>query len=126
MKDIVPALVAASIMIPGVLNVFVLLFITWWVRGEVDSRLSRCSVVVDIKTTFGGLGFIGDLYRVGTVACVLMFPKLFLKRRVIDIRQVAGFPNKLKRLIVVPFLLNIIFFTAMLVFRAWLYFYDFQ
>lgn len=125
MKDIVPGLVATSIMIPGILSLLVLLFITWWVRGEVDSRLSRCSIIVDINATFGGLGFIGDVYRVGTVACILIFPKLFLKRGVIDVRQVVDFPKKWKLLIVVPFFLNIIFFTAMLVFRAWLYFYDF-
>lgn len=124
MKSIVPGMVAASIMIPSLINLLVTLLVTLRVRDDVDLYLSRCSVMKDNKATFGGLGFVGDVHRVGTAACILAFSKPFIKRGIVDKVQVAKFPKALRVLIVVPFFLNLAFFTALAIFQFWIWLCD--
>lgn len=124
MSKFLPAIIAASIMIPLLLNLLVLVLVTYRVRGEVDSRLSRCSVVLGNKIAFAGLGLMGDVVRVGVVAIIFAFPKPFLKRGLIIWEDVVRFPRRLKFLISIPWVVNLILVIAMCVFRIYGYVYD--
>lgn len=124
MSSLIPAIVAASITVPLLLNLILMVVIALRVKDRVDSRLSRCSVVIDHKATFSGLGIMGDVVRVGVVAIIFLFPKPFLRRQVIDPKQTDEFPVKLKLLITIPWVANVVLVVAMCAFRIYGYVYD--
>ena len=125
MSDLSPGLVAALIMLLGLLNLAVLAFIAWKFKREVDARLSRCSILQNGNFLgSGGWDLMEDIQDLGLVAYILMFPGSLLKRGVIDGEQVAAFPKKLKKLIVVPVCVNIAFILAMFLFYLWMHFLE--
>lgn len=125
MSDLSPGLVAALIMLLGLLNLAVLAFIAWKFKREVDARLSRCSILQNgYFLGSGGWDLMEDIQDLGLVAYILMFPGSLLKRGVIDGEQVAAFPKKLKKLIVVPVCVNIAFILAMFLFYLWMHFLE--
>jgi hypothetical protein len=124
MNDLAPGLVAMLIMGLGIFNLLVMARIAYKVEDEVDEHLSRCSILSRSRLGFGGWEWTGDVQKLGLVAYILMFPKPLLKHGLVDAEQVAAFPKKLKKLIVVPVLLNLIFLLAMCLFRVWMYFYE--
>jgi hypothetical protein len=124
MNDLAPGLVAMLIMGLGIFNLLVMARIAYKVEDEVDVHLSRCSILSRSHFGFGGWEWTGDVQKLGLVAYILMFPNSLLKHGLVDAEQVAAFPKKLKKLIVVPVLLNLIFLLAMGLFRVWMYFYE--
>jgi hypothetical protein len=124
MASIEPGLIALIIMIPLLLDLAAIVVVTCCVRNKIDVLLSDCSVVVDHKLTFGGLGIMGDIVRVGVVGTIFMFPKLYLRRGFIDLSQVTAFPKKLRYLIVIPWVVAVVVAMALMLFRLWGYIYD--
>ncbi|MFP3926774.1 hypothetical protein [Pseudomonas sp. W5-36] len=124
MASIEPGLIALIIMIPLLLDLAAIVVVTCCVRDKIDVLLSDCSVVVDHKLTFGGLGIMGDIVRVGVVGTIFMFPKLYLRRGFIDLSQVTAFPKKLRYLIVIPWVVAVVVAMALMLFRLWGYIYD--
>ncbi len=124
MASIEPGLIALIIMIPLLLDLAAIVVVTCCVRDKIDVLLSDCSVVVDHKLTFGGLGIMGDIVRVGVVGTIFMFPKLYLRRGFINLSQVAAFPKKLRYLIVIPWVVAVVVAMALMLFRLWGYIYD--
>lgn len=124
MASIEPGLIALIIMIPLLLDLAAIVVVTCCVRDKIDVLLSDCSVVVDHKLTFGGLGIMGDIVRVGVVGTIFMFPKLYLRRGFINLSQVAAFPKKFRYLIVIPWVVAVVVAMALMLFRLWGYIYD--
>lgn len=124
MSSLISAIIAASIMIPLLLNLILMVVIALRVRNQVDSQLSRCSVVIDHKAIFLGLGIMGDVVRIGVIGIILIFPKPFLRRGVVDSRQIDGLPVELKLLIIIPWVTNVVCVIALFAFRFYLYMYD--
>lgn len=124
MTNIEPGLIALIIMVPLLLDLVAIVVVTCCVRHKIDVLLSDCSVVVDHKLTFGGLGIMGDVVRGGVVGTIFMFPKLYLRRGFIDLNQVAAFPKKLRYLIVIPWVIAVVVAMALMLFRLWGYIYD--
>ncbi|MFP3851074.1 hypothetical protein [Pseudomonas sp. W5-01] len=124
MASIEPGLIALIIMIPLLLDLAAIVVVTCCVRDKIDVLLSDCSVVVDHKLTFGGLGIMGDIVRVGVIGTIFMFPKLYLRRGFIDLSQVTAFPKKLRYLIVIPWVVAVVVAMALMLFRLWGYIYD--
>lgn len=106
------------------LSLISLVIMTCVARRIIDTLLSRCTVIADHKATFGGLGFVGDIIRVGTVCSVLLIPKAYAKKNFINEEQVRKFPAGLKTLIVGAWGLSFITVFTMVAFRVCLYLYD--
>ena len=117
-------LIAIFVMGLMFLSLISLVIVTCVARRRVDTLLSKCTVVADHKATFGGLGFLGDVIRVGTVCSVLLIPKAYARKNFIDEEQVRGFPAGLKTLIVGAWCLSFITVFTMVAFRVYLYLYD--
>jgi len=124
MKTIDPGLIATCVIGLALLSLISLGITTFVARRRIDRLLSRCTVVADHKAAFVGLGFMGDVLRVGTVFTVLLIPTLYARKKLIDEGQVRGFPSSLGRLIVNAWSLS--YFTAftMVAFGFYMYRYD--
>lgn len=121
MSSVDPGLVAAGIMIPMFIDLLAIVAMTCCIRNRVDILLSNCSVVADHKAAFSGLGFIGDVVRIGVVATIFLAPGVYLKRGVIDEAQIRIFPKRYKMLIVLPWVVSVIVLSALVGFRVWIY-----
>ncbi|WP_133752838.1 hypothetical protein [Pseudomonas sp. LP_7_YM] len=106
------------------LSLITLVITTCVARRRIDTLLSRCTVVADHKATFGGLGFIEDVIRVGTVCTILLIPKAYARKNFIDEEQVQEFPSGLRFLIVSAWSLIFIAALALVAFRFYMYLYD--
>jgi len=124
MSNLGLGIVATAIMIPLLLDLLAVVAVTLFVRNKVDILPSHCSVVVDNKSMFAGLGLSGDIVRIGVIGTFLICRKAYLKRNVIDEAQVRAFSFKLKLLIVVPWIIGLVLVILMFAFRLWLYVYD--
>lgn len=124
MKTMDPGLIATFVMGLMFLSLISLVIMTCVARRRIDTLLSKCTVVADHKATFGGLGFVGDIIRVGTVCSVLLIPKAYARENFIDEEQVRKFPAGLKALIVGVWGLSFITVFTMVAFRFYLYLYD--
>lgn len=119
-----PGLVATLIMFSVLVNLIAMVVVTLIARGKIGGLLSNCSIVLDSKAAFGGLGFMGDMMRVGLVGSILVMPNIYAKKQFIDVAQVEAFPRKLKLLIVCIWTWGFILFLAMLGFRLFIYIHD--
>lgn len=124
MNAIDPGLIATCIMGLMFLSLISLVIATCVARRKIDTLLSKCTVVVDHKATFGGLGFMGDVIRVGTVCAILLIPKAYARKNFIDEEQVREFPSGLRRLIVSAWSLIFLAAFALAAFRLYMYLYD--
>ena len=124
MKKMDSGLIAIFVMGLMFLSLISLVIVTCMARRRVDTLLSKCTVVADHKATVGGLGFVGDVIRVGTVCSVLLIPKAYARKNFIDEEQVRRFPAGLKTLIVGAWGLSFITVFTMVAFRVYLYLYD--
>jgi hypothetical protein len=100
MKTMDPGLIATCVLELMFLILITLVITTCVARRRIDRLLSRCTVVADHKAAFVGLGFMGDVIRVGAVFTILLIPRLYARKKLIDEGQVRGFSSSLGRLIV--------------------------
>lgn len=122
MKSVDPGLISTLIIGLIYVSLVAMVVTTLKVRKKIDTLLSKCKVVADNRATFGGLGFMGDVMRVGLVCNILLIPRAYTKKNLIDEKQVTGFPRSLKVMILASWgLISLAFFT-MFVFRIYLYF----
>ena len=121
-----PGLVATLIMllVLVLVNLIAMVVITLIARGKIEGLLSNCSIVMDSKAAFGGMGFMGDMMRVGLVGSILLMPNIYAKKQFIDVAQVEAFPKKLKLLIMCIWTWGSILFLAILGFRLFIYVHD--
>lgn len=124
MKIIDPGLIATCVMGLMFLSLISLVMMTCVARRKIDTLLSKCTVIADHKATFGGLGFVGDIIRVGTVCSILLIPRAYARNNFIDEEQIRKFPAGLKTLIVGVWGLSFITVFTMVAFRFYLYLYD--
>lgn len=124
MKTMDSGLIATCVLELMFLILFTLVITTCLARRRIDMLLSRCTVVAGHKAAFVGLGFMGDVIRVGAVFTILLIPRLYARKKLIDEGQVRGFPSSLGRLIVNAWSLS--YFTAftMVAFGFYMYRYD--
>uniref|UniRef100_A0A7C2B9Y7 Uncharacterized protein n=1 Tax=Pseudomonas graminis TaxID=158627 RepID=A0A7C2B9Y7_9PSED len=121
MNAIDPGLIATCVMGLMFLSLIILVITTCVARRRIDTLLSRCTVVADHKATFGGLGFMGDVIRVGTVCTILLIPKAYARKNFIDEEQVQEFPSGLRFLIVSTWSLIFIAAFALVALRFYMY-----
>jgi len=124
MNAIDPGLIAIFVMGLMFFSLISLVIATCVARRRIDMLLSKCSVVADHKATFGGLGFIGDVIRLGTVCAILLIPQAYARKNFIDMKQVREFPSSLRLLIIGAWSLIYLAAFALAVFRFYMYLYD--
>jgi hypothetical protein len=124
MNAIDPGLIATFVMGLMFLSLISLVIMTCVARRRIDTLLSKCTVIADHKATFGGLGFVGDIIRVGTVCSILLIPRAYARKNFIDEEQVRKFPAGLKTLIVGVWGLSFITVFIMVAFRFYMYLYN--
>lgn len=119
-----PGLIATFVLGLMFLSLISLVMMTCVARRKIDTLLSKCTVIADHKATFGGLGFVGDIIRVGTVCSILLIPRAYARKNFIDEEQVRNFPAGLKNLIVGVWGLSFITVFTMVAFRFYMYLYN--
>jgi len=101
-------------------NLIGLAGVTVYAREKVDRFLCNCSVVADNKATLGGLGLMGDIIRVGVAGSLLVFPKIYANKTIVDEEQVNAFPAKLKLMIVTQWLALAVIMSALCILSIWM------
>lgn len=89
-----------------------------------ETYLPTCKVVSDYKKVFSNYGFWGKSVRAGSIGMVLMIPRLYARRGLVDLDEVGRFPIKWRRVLVTLNVLLFFLFGAMFVFSGWESFYN--
>lgn len=120
MKGVDPGIFGLIVLPLLFINLLSLVAVTFYARDKIDKLLSRCSVIVDNKETLGGLGIVGDIIRVGVAGGLLIFPKVFRDKTIVDEEQVNTFPSRLKAMIVTQWIALAVLMFALLILSIWM------
>jgi hypothetical protein len=120
MKGVDPGIFGLIVLPLLFINLLSLVAVTVYARDKIDKLLSRCSVIVDNKETLGGLGIVGDIIRVGVAGGLLIFPKVFRDKTIVDEEQVNTFPSRLKAMIVTQWIALAVLMFALLILSIWM------
>lgn len=91
---------------------------------KIESQLTNCKLISDNKKIYAGLGFMGKVFRFGTISLVLVFPETYARRGLVDIREIDQLPSHTKKLLSRLVTVCLSLFFALLLFRACLYLAD--
>lgn len=117
MNEVEPGLIAFLILVPMLLAMVVQCYIAHKYTERFESLLTNCVFVTGNKTTFQHAGLLGKVMRTGLISMVLAVPRLFLRRGLIDLEQVRGFPSRMRRLLVSLLVIHILLLTALAIFN---------
>ncbi|WP_024668825.1 MULTISPECIES: hypothetical protein [Pseudomonas syringae group] len=85
---------------------FAVAFIAHRYIDTIEGCLSGCSYVSDIRNVWGSAGLLGEVMRYGLIATIIMMPKIYAKRGLVDVGEVEGLPRFYKRLLVTPIVIG--------------------
>lgn len=95
-------------------NFCVIIYVSHFKLERLESLLSRSRYVQGLNPRLRWAGYYGRLMRMGSVSMCLLFPRLWLRRGLLDFADLAGFPKKLKLLVVGPLVTAVVSFLALL------------
>lgn len=113
MNGIHPGLIALLILAPMMLAMVVQAYIAHKYTEYFESFLTNCSFVTGNKTVYEHAGLLGKLMRTGLISMVLAVPKIFVRRRLIDVDEVKRFPPRMRRLLVSMLCIHIVLLAAL-------------
>jgi hypothetical protein len=120
MKGLDPGIFGLIVLTLLFFNLIGLVGVTVYAREKIDRLLCKCSVVADNKATLGSLGLMGDIVRVGVAGSLLIFPKIYANKTIVDEQQINAFPAKLKAMIVAQWMALVVIMSALLVLSMWM------
>lgn len=112
-------------MIPSILNCLVIIIIAHKYVETIEEYLANCSIIRNLKDAWSGGGLLGKIMRGGTIAVILMMPKLSARRGLIDTTEVKTLPKFYKKILIIPAITAITLLLSMLTLRILGYFYGF-
>ena len=101
-----------------VVNFCVIIYVSHFKLERLESLLSRSRYVQGLNPRLRWAGYYGRLMRMGSVSVCLLFPRLWLRRGLLDSADLAGFPKGLRLLVVVPLVTAIAGFAAIFLLNA--------
>jgi len=99
-------------------------YLTHRLTEKLEAQLTNCKLINDNKKTYDKLGFIGKVFRFGTISLITVNPKSYARKGLVDIREIDQLPNHTKKLLSRLVITCLALFFALLAFRACLYFAD--
>lgn len=118
MIDVPVGLIGLFIMVPLIVNLIVTAVIAHKYVEAIESRLPNCSFVSTFREAWSGGGLLGKVVRGGVIAIVMMMPNLSAKRGIIDATEMSRLPVFYKRLMIIPMLITVFLFAAMMGLRG--------
>ncbi|KIQ37064.1 hypothetical protein [Pseudomonas viridiflava] len=110
-------LIGLFIILPLIVNLVVFAVIAHRYVDIIEGCLSNCSFVSTIREAWSGGGLLGEVIRSGMIAMVLMMPKLFAEKGIVDQEEIRNLPALYKGMLVVPMTVNFFLFVALMCLR---------
>ncbi|MGF6394853.1 hypothetical protein [Pseudomonas plecoglossicida] len=111
-----------------IIAIFVSMSITFYLSHrlteEIESQLPNCKLIRDNKAIYSSLGFVGKVFRFGTISLMLVFPKAYARKGLIDLNEVEQLPRHTKKTLSRLITLCLALFLALLLLMACLYVAD--
>ncbi|MFK0309837.1 hypothetical protein ACIQUF_01220 [Pseudomonas sp. NPDC090233] len=117
MNEIHPGLIVLLIIAPMLLAMVAQCYIAHKYTERFESFLKHCVFVTSNKETFKQAGLLGKVMRTGLISMMLAVPRVFVRRRLIDLDEVERFPPYLRRLLVSLLGIHIVLLTALAIFN---------
>ncbi|WP_407315945.1 hypothetical protein [Pseudomonas sp. nanlin1] len=117
MNEVDPGLVALLILAPMALAMVAQCYVAHKYTERFESLLIHCAFITNNKNAFQHRGLPGKLMRTGLISLVLATPKIFVRRGLIDVREVQRFPLRSKQLLVGLLGIHVVLFTALIIFH---------
>jgi len=107
---------------------FVCMSITFYLSHrlteKIESQLANCRLISDNKRIYAQFGFMGKVFRFGTISLVLVFPKAYARKGLVDTREIDQLPSHTKKPLGRLVILCLALFFSLLLFGSCLYFID--
>lgn len=91
---------------------------------KAEALLSNSGFVKANLKAFDQAGLLGKAMRNGFITLVLISPDLLAKRGLVNVNEVKEFPRKIKRILVVSWLLCFLFTSALMVLGFYIEYVD--
>ncbi|MGZ9707437.1 hypothetical protein ACXX81_15655 [Pseudomonas sp. GNP013] len=114
MTNIPIGLLGLFIIIPMIVNLIATAVIAHKYVETIENLLPNCSFVSTIREAWSGGGLLGKFIRGGVIAIVMMMPNLCAKKGIVDIDEMSRLPAFYKGLLIIPMLITLTLFTAMM------------
>lgn len=92
-----------------------ILYVVYRKLEEIESHLTRNTIVVNTKKTWGHAGYFGKLMRLAMIIASLMFAPYWSRRKLLDLKEIEFFPRNLKYWAYIPFASSILLMFLMTV-----------
>lgn len=113
--------IAVAILVSINGNLLVWFFLAYKRLDFMERLLKNCSCIGTARAVWGG-GPIGRMQRLNMVAIAISFPELNHKRAIVDLKQIAAFPKKLKRCVQASYIFCMVTLLLATIFGIWLKF----
>lgn len=106
------------------ISMSITLYLSHRLTEHIESLLPNCKLISENRKTYAELGFIGKVFRFGTISLMLVSPKAYARKGLIDINEVNQLPARIKKLLSRLVIVCLALFLTLLLFRACLYAVD--
>lgn len=117
MTSIHPGLIGLLIMGPMIFSMLAIVYVAHYYVESFEAMMPNSRIVRDYRRVFSSPGLVGKLMRTGSISMILMMPKMYARRGLVDLDEVRGFPRRLKRVLVGLHLLLFVLLSALVGFR---------
>ncbi|UTL80745.1 hypothetical protein [Pseudomonas putida] len=117
MTSIHPGLIGLLIMGPMIFSMLAIVYVGHYYVESFEAMMPNSRIVRDYRRVFSSAGLVGKLMRTGSISMILMMPKMYARRGLVDLDEVRGFPRRLKRVLVGLHLLLFVLLSALVGFR---------
>lgn len=114
----------AILIIAILVSMSITFYLSHRLTEKLESLLPNCKLINDNKIIYSGLGFTGKVFRFGTISLMLLFPKTYARKGLIDLNEVEQLPRHIKKILIRLITLCLALFLALLSFKAGLYVAD--
>lgn len=95
-------------------NLTVTIYIAHRKIDHIESFLLNCDMITGEKKLWEHAGLLGKVIRLTNISFILLSPKIYTKRKLIDIQEINKLPSKIKTPLIAIGLAYIISFVALL------------
>lgn len=104
-----------------VLNMFLIAYVARTCVDRLESLLSGCKMVIENKAIYHQESLIGKVMRVWAISVMLIMPRLYARKGLVDLDEVKKVPLKLKVILLFVYPTFFGLFGALVSMRSWLH-----
>lgn len=83
------------------INFAITIYIAFRKIEEIEKLLPNCEMIPGEKKLWLHAGLIGKVFRVNNISLILMFPRIFARKQLINIKEINSLPSKIKTLLII-------------------------